>query len=130
MNVLDGVMPPITTSPGMASMHTTGVDDPVISVPKTVPYPPRVVPLFIITEADSPEGSKERIGEKGTNISGSPVSMSSLSATQIGTVESIQTPISGTSSLWSRNSVRSSTSRGRRGSDSMLYLQPSKAVSG
>jgi len=114
-------MPPVTPSPGMLT-HTSGANFSnarswgglSVSVPQAVT---REVPRCVITVTDA--DSEERLGENGyiPSSSGS------------GTGESLQTPISATSSLGSGNSVLLDTARACRGSDSVMYLQESRATS-
>lgn len=114
-------MLPVTPSPGMDLTHKSGANVSnarswgglSVSVPQAVT---REVPRCVITVTDA--DSEERL-ENGhiPSSSGS------------GTGESLQTPISATSSLGSGNSVWLDTARACRGSDSVMYLQESRATS-
>lgn len=131
-------IPPVTPSPGMALTPTSGAnasnarswDGPAASAPQAITYPPREVPRCVITVTVT--GSEERLGENGMHVPSSPGSVYSIPETQLqrnGTGESVQTPISATSSFGSRNSVWLDTARARRESDSGVYLQESRATS-
>lgn len=120
----------LTPTSGANARNARSWDGPAVSIPQAITYLPREVPRCVITVTVT--GSEERLGENEMHIPSSSGSAYSIPATQLqrsGTGESVQTPISATSSLGSRNSVWLDTARARRESDSGVYLQESRATS-
>lgn len=120
----------LTPTSGANARNARSWDGPAVSIPQAIAYLPREVPRCVITVTVT--GSEERLGENEMHIPSSSGSAYSIPATQLqrsGTGESVQTPISATSSLGSRNSVWLDTARARRESDSGVYLQESRATS-